>query len=143
MSDGGATSYWTEVYEQSPLRDLERVDSRPVERWINEHLPFVGTAVDWTRVGGSQRHWFAASDDDRPGVVIELLAELPASDGVVHVGDSLSPYAVRIVNEQLADALAALLEIPEHHYLVADDRTWCAVFRAEGDVDLALLGASQ
>jgi hypothetical protein len=39
--------------------------------------------------------------------------------------------------------LDPLLEIPEHHYFVAEDRTWCAVFRMEGDVDLGLLGASQ
>lgn len=138
MSEAGATSCWGEVYEQPSLDGLERVDGRPVEEWVNRHLPFVGTAVDWSRVRATRRHWLVDSEDDLPAVVNDLFAALPVSDGVVHVGDSLSPCAVRIPQGQLRNVLPRLLEVPEHHYLVADDGTWCAVFRLEGDVDLAI-----
>ncbi|GAB2613747.1 hypothetical protein GCM10027269_82780 [Kribbella endophytica] len=31
---------------------------------------------------------------------------------------------------------AALLEIPEHHYFVAEDRGWVVVVSTEGDLDV-------
>ena len=142
MSRGGTTSFWAEECELPPLNAAERIDGRDAEAWINQHLSFIGTAVDWSRVRGTHQHW-SASDDDLSGVVDEFLAAAPGLGDVVHVGDSLSPYSVRIAHQQLRPVLVALLEIPEHHYLVACDRSWCGVFRMEGDVDIALLDASQ
>ncbi|MEK7425555.1 MAG: hypothetical protein AAB131_17140 [Actinomycetota bacterium] len=143
VSESGTTSIWAEHYEAPPLNGLERVEGRETEDWLNHHLPFVGSAVEWSRVRGDHRHWFAAANDDMTAVVVDFLAAVAGfASGVVHVGDSLSPVSVRIAPGQLGDVLDALLEIPEHHYFVAEDRTWCGVFRMEGDVDLALLGAS-
>lgn len=143
MLDVFTTNYWTEEYEQPPLNLVERVDGRDVEAWVNQHLPFVGTGVDWSRVSGSHRHWLPKSADQATAVVVEFLAALPGFADVVHVGDSLSPYSVRIPREQLAQLLVALLAIPEHHYFVADDRAWCGVFGMRGDVDLVVLDSSQ
>lgn len=39
----------------------------------------------------------------------------------------------------LAGRLPPLLEIPEHHYFVAVDRSWFGCFSFEGDVDLAFI----
>jgi hypothetical protein len=39
--------------------------------------------------------------------------------------------------------MGALLQIPEHHYFVPEDRAWCGVFRVEGDVDLMFLSPSE
>jgi hypothetical protein len=143
VSDVGATSYWAVIYDEPPLNLLERVDGSETEAWINGRLPFVGTGVDWGRVVGSHRHWFAESDDELSSVVVEFLSVVRDRGDVTHVGDALSPFAVRITSDELGDALPALLEIPEHHYLVSDDRTWCGVFRTEGDVDLALFEVSR
>jgi hypothetical protein len=34
------------------------------------------------------------------------------------------------------EIVAALLEVPEHHYFVAGDRSWLVVVSFEGDVDV-------
>jgi hypothetical protein len=135
-------NYWAEIYGQPPLSALERVDGSECEAWISNRLPFVGTGVDWSRVTGSPRHWFAESDDAMSAVVADFVSAVRDRGAVIHVGDSLSPFAVRVTPEKLADVLPVLLEIPEHHYLVSDDRTWCGVFRFEGQVDLVFFDVS-
>ncbi len=125
-------------YDESPLNRLARVDSTEVERWINQELPFVGTAVAWSQAQGVHRHWFARSEDEVAALVPELLGALPRSSAITHVGDSQSPCSTRIPNERLGEFLLALLEIPEHHYFVPDDRSWVAVISFGGDVDLVV-----
>jgi hypothetical protein len=100
VSGSGATSVWVEHYDTPPLSDLVRVDGKDLEDWLNHRLPWVGTGVDWSRVRGEHRHWFAATNDDTTAVVAEFLDAAGRSPGeVVHVGDSLSPFAVRIAAE--------------------------------------------
>lgn len=63
------------------------------------------------------------------------LRTLPES-AVEHVGDALSPYGVRFIKANCASVVAELLEIPEHHYFVAMDRSWIVVVSTEGDLDI-------
>jgi hypothetical protein len=138
-----AAAYWSEVYGQPPLSLLKRVDGSECEAWVSDRLPLVGTGVDWSRVAGSHRHWFVESDDELSAVIGEFLSAVPNCGDITHVGDALSPFAVRMTRDELGNALPSLLEIPEHHYLVSDDRTWCGVFRTEGDVDLVFFDVSR
>ncbi len=139
------SSYWSSIYDDDDrLRVLERLEPGVVFDWLNAHLPAVGTAVDWQNVSGDHRHWFAASDSERTEIVEEFLSALPSGDqAVLHEGDSSSPFPVRIERDSLPSVLAALLEIPEHHYLVDEERRWVGVFRSEGDVDLVVLPADR
>lgn len=134
------SSYWTSVYDEDErLRDLERLEPGVVLDWLNADLPAIGTSVDWQHVTGEHTHWFAASACEQTDIVEEFLAALPRGRAVLHEGDSSSPFPVRVERQDLPSALAALLEIPEHHYLVDEERGWVAVFRTEGDVDLVVL----
>ncbi|MFJ6213450.1 hypothetical protein ACIQGZ_08985 [Streptomyces sp. NPDC092296] len=59
------------------------------------------------------------------------------ADSVVeHVGDGLSPYGVHFTNASCASIVAELLEIPEHHYFLAVDRSWIVAVSTEGDLDI-------
>lgn len=55
---------------------------------------------------------------------------------VEHAGDELSPYRVCFTDVNAPAIVAALLEIPEHHYFVAEDGSWIAVVTVEGDLDV-------
>jgi hypothetical protein len=52
------------------------------------------------------------------------------------VGDGLSPYGVFLAGDAVPEITALLLEIPEHHYFVAGDRSWIVVVATEGDLDI-------
>lgn len=134
------STYWTSIYDEDDrLRGLDRLEPGDVFEWLNAHLPAIGTAVDWDRVPGEHTHWFAASESEQAEIVGEFLAAVPLGDlAVLHEGDSSSPFPVRIEPGNLPSALAALLEIPEHHYFVDEQHRWVGVFRTEGDVDLVV-----
>lgn len=134
------STYWTSFYDgDRRLRDLQRLEPGVVFDWLNANFRAIGTAVDWWRVIGEHTHWVAKSDGELAGVVSEFLAAVPGDGAVLHEGDSLSPFPVSIEPGELASAIAALLEIPEHHYFVDEQRRWVGVFRTEGDVDLVFL----
>ena len=126
---------WAGVYASEPLSSLEHCDDSDVAGWITASLPFRGSKVDWARVPGEHQHWPGAE----LSTVLPLLeSHLANGAGAIHIGDNLSPCGVRIGASDLA-AVPALLAIPEHHYLVADDRSWVLVITFEGDVDLVEL----
>jgi hypothetical protein len=131
------SNYWMTVYAEPPLDSLDRLAHGTVFDWLNRELPMYGSKVDWSRIACSQRHWFTSSPAELSAVLDELIADLPALGQVDHGGDALSPFDVRIQPEKLAPVMSALLAIPEHHYFVAEDRSWIAAFTMEGDVDLA------
>ena len=135
------TNYWATAYAEPPLDRLERLTGDTVFDWINREMSSAGSKIDWPQLTESHRHWLASSPEELSAVLDEFLAALPALDQVDHAGDSLSPFEVRIKGDDMATVIAALLSIPEHHYFVAADRSWIAVFTMEGDVDLALVSA--
>lgn len=55
---------------------------------------------------------------------------------IEHVGDALSRSGVRFTATSAAGVIAALLEIPENHYFLADNRGWVVVASFEGDLDV-------
>ncbi|WP_204052490.1 hypothetical protein [Microbispora siamensis] len=66
----------------------------------------------------------------------EVCQHIHPGSVVEHVGDGLSPYGVRFTSDNAHSVVAALLEIPEHHYFVAEDRSWIVVVTMEGDLDV-------
>ncbi|GAA1614813.1 hypothetical protein GCM10009733_008770 [Nonomuraea maheshkhaliensis] len=119
-----------------PLDELERRDESVVFGWISRHFPAHGSKIAWGRVEGRHAHWRIA-DDQRPAAraAAEVRRRLRPGSVVEHVGDSLSPYGVCFTDENALAVLAALLEIPEHHYFLAEDRSWIVVVTMEGDLD--------
>lgn len=130
--------YWEEeVFSVPPLASLERTSASEVFDWLGLQFPFAGGKIDWSRVDGLHRHWriedeqllaMSASREirvrTRPGSVVD------------HVGDGVSPYGVRFSENEAASVTAALLEVPEHHYFLGEDRAWIVAVSFEGDLDV-------
>lgn len=138
-------SYWeTEVYGIAPLAGLERVEMDHVFDWLGTVLPASGSKVDWSSVAGRHTHHNFVDDSElADSVAYEIIRRMDANSVVEHVGDSLSPFGVCIGAEGATAIVAALLEVPEHHYFVDRDRGWLVVVSSEGDLDvLDLLNAS-
>ena len=131
-------NYWEEtVYAASPLGELDRSDMSVVFDWIDRNLPVTGTKIDWRRVQGQHAHW--RIDDDvqlASKASSEICQRIRAGSIVEHVGDGLSPYGVRFAGRNASAVVGALLEIPEHHYFLAKDRSWIVVVTTEGDLDV-------
>ncbi|MEU6410052.1 hypothetical protein [Microbispora sp. NPDC046933] len=131
--------YWQEtVYAVPPLRNLDRNDESAVIGWVGMYFPFSGTKIDWGRAPGKHRHWETDDDDQLTSMASrEICQRIRPGSAVEHVGDGLSPYGVRFTSDNAHSVVAALLEIPEHHYFLAEDRSWIVVVTIEGDLDVA------
>jgi hypothetical protein len=132
------SNYWeSTVYEATPLGDLERCDASSVFDWLGLHFPVDGSKIDWHRVHGRHSHYRVTDDAQLVSLVSrEVSSRLLPGSVVEHVGDGLSPFGVRFTADNALSVVAGLLEIPEHHYFLAGDRSWIVVVATEGDVDI-------
>ncbi|MFF8277873.1 hypothetical protein ACF05T_17450 [Streptomyces lateritius] len=130
--------YWEEeVFSVPPLAALQKTSASDVFDWLELHFPFVGGKIDWRRADGRHSHW--RIDDEQllaASASREICARIRTGSVVEHVGDGLSPYGVRFAEGEAASVTAALLEVPEHHYFLAEDRAWIVVVSFEGDLDV-------
>ncbi|MEU6278962.1 hypothetical protein [Streptomyces sp. NPDC047028] len=130
--------YWEEeVFSIPPLAALRKTSAPDVFDWLELHFDFAGGKIDWSRVSGRHEHW--RIDDAQllaASAAREICARIRPGSVVEHVGDGLSPYGVRFTEDGAASVTAALLEVPEHHYFLAEDRAWIVVVSFEGDLDV-------
>ena len=133
-----AGNYWEETaYAASPLRELDRSDMSVAFNWLDLHFPVDGSKIAWRRVQGKHAHWNADDAVELVSIACrEVCQRIRAGLVVEHVGDGLSPYGVRFAVDNAPSVVVALLEIPEHHYFIAEDRSWIVVVTTEGDVDV-------
>ncbi|MEU5373684.1 hypothetical protein ABZ362_32770 [Streptomyces sp. NPDC005951] len=133
-----AGDYWEDaVYSMPPLAPLERIDATVVFDWIEANFSFDGGKIDWRLVSKGHTHW--RIDDERvmvEKVIGEIRERVSVDSAVEHVGDGLSPYGVRYSVDDAVSITNALLEIPEHHYFLAENRAWIVVVSTEGDLDV-------
>jgi hypothetical protein len=132
-----ASSYWEEiVYAAAPLASLNRQDPSAVFAWLHGQLPADGSKIDWANARGGHAHWKVEDDEQLTAMAIrEICKRIQPGSVVEHVGDGLSPVSVSFGGADAAVVASALLEIPEHHYFVAGDRSWLVVVTTEGDLD--------
>jgi hypothetical protein len=130
--------YWEEeVFSMPPLAALRKTSASDVFDWLEVHFTFVGGKIDWNRVDGRHKHW--RIDNEHLLVASaskEICARIRPGSDVEHVGDGLSPYGVRFAGGEAASVTAALLQVPEHHFFLAEDRAWIVVVSLEGDLDV-------
>ncbi|WP_159024692.1 hypothetical protein [Streptomyces sp. CB02613] len=133
-----AGDYWEDaVYSVPPLALSDRIDATVVFDWIEANFSFDGGKIDWRLVSEGHAHW--RIDDERmmaEKVIGEIRERISAGSAVEHAGDGLSSYGVRYSADDAASITNALLEIPEHHYFLAEDRAWIMVVSTEGDLDV-------
>jgi hypothetical protein len=131
--------YWQEtVYAVPPLRSLDRSDESAVWDWLDLHFPFCGTKIDWRRpIPGKHMHWETDDDVQLTSMASRQICQrIRPRSAVEHAGDGLSPYGVRFTSDNAHSVVTALLELPEHHYFLAEDRSWIVVVTMEGDLDV-------
>lgn len=129
-------NYWEEVYTAPPLDGLDRCDMSAAFNWLGLHFPVSGTKIDWSRVRGKHVHWQVTDDAQLASMASrEVCQRIRPGSVVQHIGDGLSPYGICFTGDNAPSVVAALLEIPEHHYFLAEDRSWIVVVTTEGDVD--------
>lgn len=115
----------------------EEGDSTPFFEKLMGAYPVSGSKIDWGSVPGS----IERTEEDKALQLNQFLAffdEVAQKAGllgdVVYVGDSATDFALVGSIECIREALSELLVIPQHHYLIGSDSSWCMCFTMEGDM---------
>lgn len=121
--------------ESNRIRDLG--DSSPFFAQLTKAYPVSGSKIDWGGVPGSmerteeeetlQAEQFISFFD-------EVVQKFRLAGDVVYVGDSAIDFALAGSMECIREALPELLAIPQHHYLIGPESSWCMCFTMEGDM---------
>ena len=120
-------------FESHRLRELG--DSSPFFSQLMEAFPVCGSKIDWDRVSDSIER-VEEDIDLQTGQFAEFFDEVNQrcclSGDVVYVGDGVTDFALVSSLKCMREILPELLAVPQHHYLVAPDSSWCMCFTMEG-----------
>jgi hypothetical protein len=99
--------------------------------------PASGSKIDWCRVPDS----IERTEEDESLQLEQFLTffdEVAQNflliGEVVYVGDSATDFALAGEIECIRAALPELLLIPQHHYLIGPEFSWCICFTMEGNM---------
>ncbi|VWX61432.1 conserved hypothetical protein [Burkholderiales bacterium 8X] len=119
-------------------RRIEAIgSSTPYFARLEKCYPAKGSRIDWSKVNRAvgqiepnaelQQAAFTAFFD----VTVE---QFSLSGTVLYLGDSATDSAFAAELTAMRQVLPKLLEIPQHHYFVAQSCEWCIFFSMEGDM---------
>lgn len=112
-------------------------DSAPFFAQLMKSYPASGSKIDWSRVPDSIERTEedpALQLDQFLSFFDEVVQKAGLVGDVVYVGDSATDFALAGSMERMREALPELLEIPQHHYLIGPESSWCMCFTMEGDM---------
>lgn len=97
--------------------------------------PARGSKIDWKSVPESIEQ--IEEDDSLQierflGFFDEIVQRNGLTGEVVYVGDSATDFALQAPLKIMREALSELLAIPQHHYLIGGESSWCMCFTMEG-----------
>ena len=103
---------------------------------IEASFPIYGSKIEWSEVAGSieelARLEFYSSDCI--DFYNKITKTLNPNSKVVLLGDSAMDYALLTILKNVPEVLAKMLELPQHHFIVANDFSWCISFSMEGNM---------
>lgn len=104
---------------------------------LTKNYPASGSKIDWKRVPGSIEYYEEDRSQERTRFV-EFFDEMCARYGlnglVLYVGDGPLNFALAASAVDMRRALPVLLDVPQHHYFVGPNASWCMCMTMEGDM---------
>lgn len=122
-------------FDTGHIRDIGA--SAAVLASLSRAFPASGSKIDWRRVPGSiessesdeslQRECFVRFFDD-------MHSRFALTGPVTYAGDSATDFALEGTVDAIRKALPSLLEVPQHHYFIGPNCSWCICLTMEGDM---------
>ncbi len=112
-------------------------DAANVFGLLSMAYPTSGSKIDWKHVPGAIE--FAEEDESLQikrfmDFFDEMRSRFDLAGPVLYVGDSATDFALEGSVEAIRRALPELVEIPQHHYFIGPNCSWCLCMTMEGDI---------
>jgi hypothetical protein len=99
--------------------------------------PASGSQIDWHRVSGAIER-SETEQCRQPEQFVEFFNEMIATFGlngpVLYAGDSATDFTLAGSIATMQRILPALIAVPQHHYFVGPNASWCICMRMEGSM---------
>lgn len=133
---------------EAELRELLKADlqtgrvreyesSTPFFEGLSKAYPLSGSKIDWKCVPASIQ-CFDEDASQHVGLFVKFVDDIAKKfslEGeVVYVGDSATDFALGGMLEDIRPALPSIFAIPQHHYLIGPEFSWCLCCTMEGDM---------
>ena len=128
-------------FESGALREVG--ESSKFFAPLAKAYPNYGSKIAWSKVPGSIEVPNSRSKLGGPSYFEtakcvkffdEIIKRFDLKGNVTYVGDSLTDFALEGSVDAIREALPQLLSIPQHHYLIGTEFSWCASWTMEGDM---------
>lgn len=110
---------------------------------LSSAFPTIGSKIDWNDVSGSIE--CAEREDSLQAVRFleffdEMRKRFALTGPATYVGDSATDFALEGTVDAIRRALPALIEVPQHHYVIGPNCSWCICLTMEGDMGFGCAG---
>jgi hypothetical protein len=103
---------------------------------LSASFPICGSKIDWGEVPGSIEE--IADGSNYLGSCIDFFKRISEENGLkgncILIGDSAIESAFILSVDVLGQCLKKVLEVPQHHYIIAENNSWCMSFTMEGEM---------
>ncbi|EPS0981725.1 hypothetical protein ACVBOS_001173 [Vibrio vulnificus] len=103
---------------------------------LGQSYPTFGSKIDWDEIENSVVKDATEEDCDAQFVSFFKTVSLENSlqGECIVIGDSAIDKALRMDINTLESVLLNIVEIPQHHYIVASDLSWCMTYTMEREM---------
>lgn len=137
-------SYYDEIIEDLFVSEINNAsmtvfskDNRTFFQCLQEKFPYGSSKINWGKTKG-YKYLSSVSKKNKDILAYENFFNENILDFVfLYSGDGEIDCVFKGTKDAFRHKLNDLLEIPQHHYFVALDYSWCLCFTFEGDADFA------
>ena len=112
-------------------------ESEVVFGQLSEVYSVVGSKIDWARVPGSLVRFEEDAGSQSQSLIDffnEMCEKFKLSGEVIYVGDSATDFALKGSLDVFRRVLSLLITVPQHHYFIGPEYSWCLCLTMEGDM---------
>lgn len=122
-------------FDANQLREIG--DAAAVFDSLSKAYPTKGSKIDWKRVPGA----IECVEEDKSlqlerflEFFDEMCSRFDLAGTVHYAGDSATDFTLEGSVEVLRRVLPKLVEVPQHHYFIGQNCSWCVCLTMEGDM---------
>lgn len=122
-------------FEAGSIREIG--DSSSFFSRLGQSYPVHGSKIDWVNVPDSIERMQSDESNKIESFITffeEMVRQFRLSGDVVYVVDSATDFALTGEIKAIREAVRELLSVPQHHYFMGPECSWCICFTMEGSM---------
>jgi hypothetical protein len=129
--------------EMASNRIIEVLDSSIFFKQLSTVYPIVGSKIAWSAISGSIESYeedISIQKNEFISFFRKIRDRFSLSGEAIYMGESATDFALLGDIQVFDEIISKILDVPQHHYFVSKDFSWCMSFTMEGDMAFGFRG---